>query len=528
MRRLYPRVMCPLSILSIFISIIAFSIPERSVAQSVNSGSAGATSFVVQGVTVYDAATLVGFAREHVARHDGVATPARIAEAIELIYREDGYLLAEVEFFSSGEAQPQVLIVREGRIDTISIEGVDEALFAKIRQYFDPVVAASPLHWHVLERAVMLTDDLAGVYVTTEIDFPDPAAGARLRVLADQTKSTGSITIDNWPRNIDPALSLYVDQEFYSTLIPGDRLRLEVGGTHFFGDSVDESFSAFGSAIYVAPVGSDGTFLEGYIGNAYTERATSGGFVATDFRGFSAAVAAGHPFIRDVHTYGYGLIEARYSTSGADTIGIETESDAAVAGIAAVFGHTFQNDGTLEVTASLSVGANAGDNPAGVRDGDDAFWHFRLNAGFVEPLDFIDTHTALSISLAGQATTSDLPAIESFYLGDRDILRGYEFGEAAGDVGFAGAIEISRLFRSELSLINSITPNVFVDFGYARFNRPQPGLPRDTGLVSAGVGLRSQLGSNLSVSGFVASPLRDGPSKETNEPFVFGSISYTW
>lgn len=482
-------------------------------------------AYAVTGVSVYDVATLIDFARSHVGRHDETITPARLAEAIELIYREDGYLLVDVEDWSQGEGQPHLIVVNEGRISEIAIEGVETGTFERIRAHFEPVLAADPLRSEVLERALMLSDDMSGVAVTTEIEIAPDGSGAKLRVLGEPVPATGSLTIDNWPHEADPVASIYLDQEFFSVLTANDRLRLDLGATHFFED-VDEDFSLFGTVGYRLPVGGDGAFVEAIAGNSYAERSATGGFTASDLRGLTVAAAAGYPVIRDIHQFGYGLVEARYSQSNADTVGFTSDSAVVAGGLASAYGLVFDNDGSMDLTLTATVGARVDDDD-GADEGDDAFWHLRLGAGLVEPLDFIDAHTALSATIAAQATTSDLPAVETFYLGDRYLLRGYDFAEASGDLGIAGSIEVSRLFRLD-GPVQSIAPHLFLDAGHARLVEDQAGRADSETLASSGVGATVQIADRVLLSGWVAVPLTDGPRTEAGDASLYLSLSYTW
>ena len=480
------------------------------------------------GVTVYDPDELLAFAQEHVRAHDGVAAATRIAEAVALVYREDGYLLAEAEAVAGAEGGA-VIVVREGRIDRVQIEGVDADAFERISGYFAPVLSEVPVRGATIERAAMLSDDLSGVAVTVEIDYPEGAESARLRVIATPEPAIGWVTFETWPRTADQGFTLHFGQDFYGVATSGDRLRLEVGGAYFAGDaSLDEDFSLFGSVAYRAPVGANGSFVEAIAGNSYAARSASGSLEATDFRGLTIAGAVGRPFLRDVHDYGYGLVEARYSRSDADSRTRTDEGEVIVGALAAVFGRTFQNDGSMEATATLSLGARLDEDQPGEDGGDETFWHVRGNLSLVEPLDFVDPHAALAFRAVAQGTTSDLPDVETFYLGERDMLRGYRFAEAEGDAGVGASIEASRLFRTGWEAFPIATPSVFLDAGYIGFIESEPGRDRDEALASAGLGVTARFGRAGSLGAWVATPVVDGPETEAGEISAYLTISYGW
>ncbi len=480
--------------------------------------------FFVGGVTAYELPDLVAFARAWTLAADGVVTVDRAAAAIEVLYREDGYLLAEVEIRKYGPGKPAVLHVDEGRIEALELVGVeDSALYALISGYFRPVLTEAPLTWPTLERALMLTDDLAGVDAEIEIARIEGAFGRKLTVRVRRTPDTLTLTLDNWPRTADPAASAYLSGAASSLILPGDLLRAQIGATQLFGD-VGDDFTLLGFGAYRAPVGEDGAFVEALVGNSYGESGGGGGFVATDFRGLTVAGAAGWPLLRNIAEYGYLIGEARFVDARSDGVGIDEES-ATVAGVVSlVYGRVFESDGSGEISLSLTGGARVSGGPA---NGDDAFWHLRANAALVQPLDLLDDQTAISFAIAGQATGSDLPPIETFYLGDRAILRGFDFAEASGDVGVSASVEISRLMLFD-GPVRSVEPSIFADIGWTRFNSGRPGIDREETLGSFGLALKASLGANAFLSGWLAAPFEGGPATDALDPSVFVSFSYTW
>ncbi|WP_271952877.1 hypothetical protein, partial [Ruegeria faecimaris] len=96
----------------------------------------------------------------------------------------------------------QSIVVDEGRIQTIEIEGVDTRTFQTLEKIFRPLTTAYPITLKQFERAVMLAEDIPDLELSTELDYPDQA-GARLRVLGEPLrKQAGSATLDNPPREL--------------------------------------------------------------------------------------------------------------------------------------------------------------------------------------------------------------------------------------------------------------------------------------------------------------------------------------
>lgn len=357
----------------------------------------------ITGVTVYDPGHLLAFAYQHIRLQDGEVYSNRLAQSIELIYREDGYFLTEVQVVRTPGAPSDTFRVREGFVETISIEGVDARLYRRIRSYVQHLVAERPLRQSTFERAIMLARDLAGVHLTTELDYPSGQTGARLRRLASSVRQSGSLQFDNPPREFGKTLAGFASQEFYSTFLAGDLLRLQAGvsAVDTFETVADDGHSFFGAVTYRAPVGSNGAYVEGYFGNALGRRNASGSLVTTDQNGLNGVLSFGYPFLRNTHEYGYALLELRYADSNSDGGGFKYRSAVDTAALALIYGNTHDRGGATELAVNFTAGTRAGPEPSAIDDGDDTFWHLRAGIGHIEPLPFLHHSVYLNTEILG-------------------------------------------------------------------------------------------------------------------------------
>lgn len=510
-----------LTILAV-IFLAGVSQPETAAARTLT----GNDRVAVTGSTLYEAGQLLGFASQHVLQSDGVVTVDRLARAIELIYREDGYFLAE----ASSTVRPDgtvVFAVSEGRIDSLSIEGVDARTKGAIAAILTPLIGRSPIGQAEFERAVMLVNDLAGISVTTEIDYPHGTDGARLRVLASQRRMGGYATIDNPPRPFGESVNVQLSQEFYSTLIAGDLLRLTASGTGYFGEAGD-GFEFGGIGYYRAPIGSSGLFAEAFLGNVFARRDSNAVLDETDLRGLNGGVLLGYPIARDLHHYQYALLEARHSEADSEAGPEDFTSTANVLSLAYLYGYNSDDGGLVRFGLSATAGWRGEDPAAGLDDGDDHFWHVRAGFGINRPLNFIDPDVHLLAEVWGQVTTSRLPSVEEFYLGDWEWLRGYSFAETNGDLGFTASLELSRTLSFENRILHHATPFLFLDFGDIRNNDADPFEDENRFLASAGIGSTFSLTKNVSLRGWLGVPLIDGPQVNQFSPSVRFSLTKAW
>ena len=126
----------------------------------------GYHNIALAGVTAYDPQKLWLFAVEHAHKQSSEFNIENIAEAIQLIYREDGYFLVDVNVAHSGNSAQ--LTVHEGRLSKIEISGATPELAQTIHKYVITAVGDQPLTLERFERGMMLARDLSGVSLTSE------------------------------------------------------------------------------------------------------------------------------------------------------------------------------------------------------------------------------------------------------------------------------------------------------------------------------------------------------------------------
>lgn len=480
-------------------------------------------TFELQGAGAYNAEEILSFAAQLELTRTGSVTAQGIARTIETIYREDGYFLAEARVGNDGKT----IILDEGKIGSLSIEGVDEKTFARINSYFRPIVGKQGVTLAEFERAVMLTEDIQSVAASAEIFYPNGQDTAHVRVVAQQQDtSSGYVALDNPAREFGDAATLTLGQEFVSLLTPGDLIRFELSGTAAF-DGGEQDI--YGSVIYRAPVGGSGTYGEVYLGNAIGDRDATGTLRQTDLDGDTVILAIGHPFVRSVDSYGYGLLEVRRSSSDSDVDGVATDFDTTVNVLAAswIYGHALQNGGAYEYATTLSLGSRTSD-ASGFDDGDEDFWHLRAGVGYQQPVEWFGENSSFRAEVWGQYSNDRLPSIEEFYLGGIDEERGYAFAEVQGDSGVSAMFQAGRDFFPDSSPLKRIRPFGFIDVGYVTNNDPSGSEIDDEFLSSVGVGLDMEFGNRTFVQGYIAVPTTSGPDTDSGDAAIYLALSKSW
>lgn len=472
--------------------------------------------FHLVGVHEYDAAKLLQYAAHH-ALMDGEIDGQQLAAFIGQIYQEDGYVLANVTLSSDGKT----IVVDEGRVGSVRIEGVDKDVHDLVAKYVAPLLTDNAVSIDEIERAIMLTDDIETVSATTEITYPDPNSDAELRIIGEQlSDSWGQITIDTPGRKPASALATTIDQHFYHVATAGDLLKLTVGTSYEF-STKNPSFS---SAIsYRAPVGGNGAYMEGYVGTLQARYNAMGALQQTDLRGTTAIVAAGAPVVRTVDRYGYLIGEIRRASSSATNNSANFKSTSTVGSLIWLDGRMLDQGGALEYAASLSVGTQSGDVSSAT-----TFSYARFGVGYGHPLMLGDHPARIEFQAAGQSSSAALPATEKLVLGGRGANRSYDFNEISGDSGVSLSVELALEEYNQGNDGIAIEPFGFLDFGWSKTNDFGATAASSEKSTSLGAGLRFTLPRNLYGQAYIAVPMIAGPRTAKGDPAVFVSISKQW
>jgi len=473
----------------------------------------------VSGVTVFDPQAALLYAAGYVQQHHGVASPQAVAAALQYLYRENGYFLAEALVLVEPSTGRPHIVVEEGIVSGIDVFGVEEAMGRRIASHFRPLLGGNPATQAEFERALMLASDLSGVVVRSEIRH-DGAGKRRLAIHAGAARHRFMAQADHGPRA--NASSIALTGELYSQATPGDMVRLSVGGTRDF-ETRDHGVNL--SATYRLPLGADGTYGEFMLANTRFGRDIAGSLSDSRFQeGRNFIALLGHPFLRNIHEFLYGFVEFDHAELDAGPGGTSNDASQAVR-LSTYYSSIGNAFGTLRGGATLSAGV-ADTRSSGTVD--DQFWHARAGGGVVLHLDQPKGDYSLRIEGMGQFTNSALPATEKFYLGDRDRMRGYHVATALGDTGVAGTVELARYIGIEKGILEAISPSVFLDAGRARTTDDATNRGAGRNLASVGVATRVFLRDNLTLNGWVAMPLSEDGNGSRMDPAGYVRLTKVW
>ena len=467
------------------------------------------------GVNEYEAADLLQYAA-HAAIDQGDISGTFIAQIVEQLYHEDGYFLARARFDTGSQA----IIVNEGQIASLHVEGVDADMYELIRSYVAPLLADSAVSHSEVERALMLVRDIETITAVAELVTSPQDGTTQMRIIANEHLSNwGRVTLDTPSRDIGDAISANIEQNYYHLLTAGDLLRLNLQVT----SNLENGNNKFlGSMAYRTPAGPAGGYIEAYAGTYTARHDAMGSLTSVDNSGNTAILAFGLPTIRTADRYGYVISELRYAQTDIQSPIANTDENVAVASLIWIDGRITPNGNALEYAVSLSAGDQS-DDPTSA----DSFQYARVGLGWSTSTYVNQREINLDLQLLGQFSNDVLPGTENFVMGGHNINRGYDFGELAGDNGLFISGEISTADAISLGRRFALAPFAFAEFGWVSSNTFTEQAATSEEGASIGLGFDFSWSNRLSGRFYAAMPLIDGPVSR-DDPAMYLSISRTW
>ncbi|WP_312983328.1 ShlB/FhaC/HecB family hemolysin secretion/activation protein [Atlantibacter sp.] len=150
---------------------------------------------------------------------------------------------------------------------------------------------------------------------------------------------------------------------------------------------------------------------------------------------------------------------------------------------------------------------------------------FTLWKGRVDGAWRVAENWRLSTALDGNWTDNDLPEPERVNYGAQRFGRGYQDGEATGDYGYGGQLELRYLhMRPESKWLSTVQPYLLADAARTGFNQPGYHHPK-LASVAGGVMLGDMRHYGLTLE--AARPVGDKPSDASRRDWRF-SLTVTW
>jgi hemolysin activation/secretion protein len=477
------------------------------------------TGIVVEGSTVYTDSDFLPYYGDYLGQEISLAKVYEFAQAITARYRNDGYLLSKAivpsQRIQSGIVRLQII---EGFINDIEINGQVEGRMKRLWAYGDKIVTSRPLQAKVLERYLLLINDLPGIKVESVLTPSETTPGAAILTLFVQHKTVdGFLSLDNRGSQFNGPIQGSFGGNLNSLFGLEER-------TGFNFVTSGQSELLFFSGNHEQQIGSQGTkvILSGNL--SLTEPGSTLEVFKVKGKTSTISMLIFHPFIRTRKQNLSGSAGFYARDTETELLGSVTASDRL-----RVFNLGFSYDfvdrfrGVSLLSMEFSQGANildateSGNSLLSRAQGKSDFSKFSANMWRRQS---IAAGWSVLAEASGQYSFDSLLASEEFGFGGARFGRGYDSSEITGDQGVAVKAELQYFHKIAKKYLRDLQAYAFYDYGSVwQKGNDFTGSDRHSSLSSAGGGIRLNLTDWLSGYVEAAKPLDDRVIGEGNKDF---------
>ncbi len=427
--------------------------------------------------------------RDKIGTEVGFSDLEAIAARITKIYRERGYVLAQVvipqQDVSSGEVELTVLEGRVGhvRLDVAAGTPIREDL---LRDRVAQIPVGAPLQQSVLERTMLLLSDLPGITVTSSLEAGEEPGTVDLTInVAPAKRWTFAVDVDNYGAESSGTWRLGALARINSPFMIGDNLDLRILGS----ERLDTIYGRIG---YEAPINSYGTRLG--IAASRLNYALGKQFSALDAQGEAtvADLTLTQPLLRTRSQNLLARVNLEYRDL-IDNIGAVGEHNPrslveGSVGLSYEGRDGFLGGGFNSADVELLIGSlhfrNAADEALDVSPfGRNTQGTEMRTTFFANRLNAMTEQLSVFVGISGQWAATTLDDSSRFLLGGPHAVRAYSPSEALVDEGFVAQFEGRYALNSKASVF------AFFDIGTGWYNansRPNEG---SNVITRSGVGI---------------------------------------
>jgi len=512
------------------------AVSDHQTSSPVASPDAAAVSFVlrdikIEGTTEATAASLIAPYANRFGQPISLATLYTIADEMTRQYRKGGNLLSAVVVPQQRIEEGRVTLhLYEGKLAHVQLRGPGVDRRGLTQRMADTLASVSPLKAALLERQLLLLNDLPGM--TARATLVPSALGlgfADLVIDTTQPRYRAEIGADNrsskylGPGRYTAELALNslfglqdATQFDYATAVPADR---------FHSWSLQHAERLTGSGLALNLSYTD-----------YRSRPNLGADFTTynlETNSKTAFVDLTYPLLRSRRMNLSVRAGLRRHEGGTDSafIGTGSRDEIAVGLIGLTFDYSDDSRGVntldLELDQGLKAfGAAQADDPRLSRSGGrpDAF----KSTLSVARLQELGANFSLLIAATGQYAASRLLLPDEFAYGGEYFGRAYDAAEFVGDSGLAGKTELRYTWGMTPAF--AILPYVFYEAGWAS-RRSYPNDPENPSQSarSTGGGMRLAFGTHLSGYLEAAKPINHIVAAEGNQDTrLFGGLKLSF
>ncbi len=390
--------------------------------------------------------------------------------------------------------------IDEGRIDEIRVTGIADPVVA---EQLASLKDGKPVMLAALQRQLLLAADIPGITIRSS-RFVREGERRILLVEAEHDRINGSALIANDGIKPIGPVRARIDVNVNGLISARDNVELSFSVTPF-----DPRELAFVAGRYSVIINDAGTSLG--LSGAYSKTRPGAYLADLDLSGefWQAGVGLRHPLIRTPRRSLWldGSLGIQELTQ--DSFALLARQDRIVAARLGIYGFSDLAGGTVQARATVAQGLDVfGATPAGDPFASrlDAAPDFTTFSWWVDWQRRLGGRFSLSLAATGQLSTAPLLIGENFILGGTSFLRGYDFGQRAGDQGIIGQGELRYDLANAFGAGRGVQLYAFADGGTV--SDLNTGTPSAT-LASSGAGVRADVTRQLDLDFEVAVPLSE-------------------
>ncbi len=455
-------------------------------------------------------------------------------------YHDDGYVLSYAYLPADNFQQGTLKIgLVEGYVANTRIHSENQAVGRWLTKLSQRIMAEKPLTQDTFDRYTLLMSRTPDTRVTASANNPGNIYGAaQMDVNAQRTRNWNVITSFDTRKGASlgivnatlSGLTGYGEQLGIAALVPLDKNTRK----SYFGFNYQQYLNDDGLLMQLK-----GSYYQ-QDPRDYTTLLTLPGGINIDTREkqtqYNGGVTFSYPMVltrKDQWTLSGGLdyldkrndyrLRAKTSEQELSLPGINQHARYPAAELGLNGYHEFEQAyWNARFSVRQGIDAFGAKNTGEAADLNFTRWKFNGDAAYL-----FDKKWRLSTAVEGDWSDNDLPEAERASFGAQRFGRGYQDGEATGDYGAGGQVEMRYLYNHEFGpWLKTIQPYVLLDASHTGFTRP--GLTHQN-LSSYAVGVT--FGDNrhytLSVEG--ARPIGDLPSDSSQRDWRFSAtFSYNF
>ena len=479
----------------------------------------------VEGSTVYKDKDFLTYYEKYLGQEVSLATIYQIAADLTVKYRNDGYIVTKATIPAQRIRNGVVrIVVVEGFIDEVEIEGIVEKFSERLKVYGEKIVNSRPLHAKILERYLLLINDLPGVNAQAVLTPSELTPGAAKLTLVTRHKTVeGYASLDNRGSRSSGPVQAHINANLNSILGLYEQFGLSLVTTSPTSELI------YFSGHHQHPLGHEGTTITLFGSLSKTEPGDNLDPLDIEGDSFTVSLSLLHPFIRSrgknlSGRFGFDRRESK--TDIFEELISRDRLSVFNLGISYDFIDRYQ--GVSFVDLEFSQGANifnateSGEAHLSRSLGQSDFSKFTIN---LQRRQTIGPNWSVLAEGIGQYALDSLLSSEEFGFGGGRFGRGYDSSEIIGDHGVAVKVELQHSRRSDLKYLKHYQGYAFYDYGSTwqtgEKARLTPAEERRQSLSSAGAGLRFSLNNWISGSLELAKPLDEEVNAERDNDVRF-------